>query len=455
MIEERRSQVHNIGGTRAWVIWAVAVAVYALAVFHRTSLGVAGIAAAERFHISAGQLSTFTVLQLAVYAGMQIPVGVLLDRFGSKRLIGVGLILLTLGQFWFAFATSFGAGLAARVLLGIGDAMIFTSLLRLVALWFRVKQAPIVTQITAMVGQLGAVAAATPLSWALARYGWTRSYASAASIGVFLAVGVVVLIKDSPYRGGNVERIKVRALAHSLSDVWDNPGTRLGIWAHFTSQFGALTFVMLWGYPFLVSGEGVSSTLASSMLILMTLTGMVGGPIIGWLTASIPYRRVQVVQAIVAAIILVWAVTLLWPGPAPIWLLFTLVVVTALGAPGAIVSFDVARSWHRSSHLGRATGVINIGGFVASLATIGLIGVILDWRAPGGPSTYTLLDFRIAMAVQFPFWIIGSIQLMRYRRKGLAHLEQRPGGIDALRRGDVVYPDDPDDLDDPDASGRP
>ena len=129
-------QVHNIGRRRAWVIWLVGLSVYVLAVFHRTSLGVAGLLAADRFQISAAQLATFTVVQLSVYAAMQIPVGVLIDRFGSKRLMFTGLTLMTVGQFWFAFAGSFPVGIAARILLGAGDAMIFTSLLRLVAVWF-------------------------------------------------------------------------------------------------------------------------------------------------------------------------------------------------------------------------------------------------------------------------------------------------------------------------------
>ena len=114
-------QVHTIGRRRAWAIWSVGLSVYVLAVFHRTSLGVAGLLAAERFDITAAQLSTFTVVQLSVYAAMQVPVGVLIDRFGPKRLMFTGLVLMTLGQLWFAVAGTFAVGLAARVLLGAGD----------------------------------------------------------------------------------------------------------------------------------------------------------------------------------------------------------------------------------------------------------------------------------------------------------------------------------------------
>lgn len=432
--------MHNIGRRRAWAIWAVGLAVYMLAVFHRTSLSVAGIVAAERFDISASQLSTFTVVQLAVYAAMQIPVGVLLDRFGSKRLMVVGLTLMTAGQFWFAFAGTFEIGLASRILIGCGDAMIFTSLLRLVALWFRVKQAPVVTQLTGVVGQLGAVGAATPLAASLQRFGWTWSYAAAASLGIVLGIALLLVVRDSPYAGEAVERIKIRALTRTMAEVWGNPGTRLGLWVHFTSQFGGTVFGMLWGYPFLVAGQGLSPTAASSMLILMIVTAMVVGPIIGTVTSRYPYHRSTLVLGVVAAIAGVWAVVLLWPGRAPLWLLILLVVITAIGGPGSMVGFDLARTFHPSERYGRATGMVNVGGFVASLTTIGLIGLILDHLAPGGPATYTLDDFRIAMSVQFPFWALGAVQLVRYRRKSLAMVDSYPGAMEALRTGQALLP---------------
>ncbi|MBT9255024.1 MFS transporter [Phycicoccus sp. MAQZ13P-2] len=440
-------QVHTIGKRRAWAIWVVGLSVYVLAVFHRTSLGVAGLLAAERFDISAAQLSTFTVVQLAVYAAMQIPVGVLLDRFGSKKLMLTGLLLMSGGQLWFAVAGSFEVGVAARVMLGAGDAMVFTSLLRLVAVWFRVKQAPFVTQLTGMIGQLGAVAAATPLAAALATFGWTRSFATAGGVGLLLSVGLLAVVKDSPYRGEAVEKIKVRALAKTLAEVWGNPGTRLGLWVHFSSQFGATVFTMLWGFPFLVA-EGMTQQAASLVLVAMTVTAMAAGPVVAAFTARMPYRRSQLVLGIVGVIATTWAVVLLWPGPAPTWLLYVLAVVTAFGGPGSMVGFDLARTFHPSSRLGRATGVVNIGGFTASLLAIALIGVVLDHLAPGGPEDYTLDDFRIAMSVQFLFWGLGAVQLVRYRRRSLRHIEEvNPVALDRLREGETLLPGISRDLD--------
>ncbi len=432
--------MHDIGRRRAWVIWAVGLSVYLLAVFFRTSLGVAGLLAAERFHINAAQLATFTVLQFAVYAAMQVPVGILLDRYGSKALMVTGLTLMTVGQLAFAFAGSFPVGILCRVLVGAGDAMIFTSLLRIVALWFRVKQAPLVTQLTGMIGQLGAVAAATPLSVALRGLGWTAAFAISGGLGVVLMVPLLLVVRNSPYAGSSVERVKLRALASTLREVWGNPGTRVGLWTHFTCQFSATVFTMLWGYPFLVRGEGLSSDTAANLLMLMTCTALAAGPVIARVTSGRPYHRTTLALAIVGAIATMWAVTLLWPGPAPLPLLCVLCMTMAIGGPGSMIGFDLVRSFHLPQRLGRATGVVNVGGFVASLVTMALVGIVLDARAPGGQQDYTLTDFRLAMSVQFLLWAVGASQLVRFRRKGRQLVAETPGAMEALARGEALLP---------------
>lgn len=429
-------QIHDIGRRRAWVIWLVALAVYVLAVFHRSSLGVAGIIASERFDISATSLATFTVLQLVVYAGMQVPVGVLLDRYGSRAMLIIGLVLMTVGQFAFAFSSSFVGAVAARAVLGAGDAMVFVSVIRLVTVWFLVRQAPLVTQLTGLTGQLGAIAAAGPLAYLLHELGWTRAFALTSGIGVVLLVGVLALVKDSPYRTDDVVAIKLRALAQSVRTVWGNPGTRLGMWSHFVSQFSATVFALLWGYPFLVQGLGWSTGGASTLLMAMTAWAVVSGLVTARLVSRLPYYRSWIVVAIVLAMMTAWTAVLLWPGVAPTWLVVVMAFATASGGPAAMVGFDLARSFTPPHETGRANGLVNVGGFTASLLTMALIGVVLDLSASGGMGSYTLDDFRIAMSVQYLFWVFGIVQTLRYRRRGLAHLARlHPGSVEQMRAG--------------------
>ncbi len=429
-------QIHDIGRRRAWVIWLVGLAVYVLAVFHRSSLGVAGIIASERFHISATSLATFTVLQLVVYAGMQVPVGVLLDRYGSRAMLVCGLVLMTAGQLGFAFAESFPTAVASRAVVGAGDAMVFVSVIRLVTAWFLVRQGPMVTQLTGLTGQLGAIAAAGPLSYLLHELGWTRAFALTSSIGVVLLVAVLALVKDSPYRREEAVAIKLRALAQSVRTVWGNPGTRLGMWSHFTSQFSVTVFALLWGYPFLVQGLGWTPRGASTLLMAMTAWAVVSGLVLARLVGRLPFYRSWIVVGVVIAMVVPWTAVLLWPGAAPDALVVVMAFATASGGPASMVGFDLARSFTPAHAIGRANGLVNIGGFTASLLTMALIGVVLDLSEPRGMSAYTLGDFKLAMSVQYLFWGLGVGQTLRYRRRGLAHLDRvHPGSVEQLRAG--------------------
>lgn len=429
-------QIHDIGKRRAWAIWGVALTVYVLAVFHRSSLGVAGLLAADRFDISATRLATFTVLQLVVYAGMQVPVGVLLDRFGSRALLLSGLVLMTAGQLAFAFSTTFGAAVAARAVLGAGDALIFVSVIRIVSVWFLVRQAPMVTQLTGLTGQMGAIAAAAPLTLLLDRLGWTRTFAAVSSIGVVLLIAVVMVVKDSPYKRDEVVQIKLRALAQSVRTVWGNPGTRLGMWSHFTSQFSATVFALLWGFPFLVRGLGWSEGAASGLLMAMTAWAVLSGLVLARLVARLPLYRSFIVIGVVATMATAWTAVLLWPGVAPHWLVVVMAFATASGGPASMVGFDLARSFTPVQAIGRANGLVNVGGFTASLVTMALIGVVLDLSQAGGMDAYGLDDYRLAMAVQYPFWILGVVQILRYRRRGLDHLRRvHPGALEEMQAG--------------------
>jgi hypothetical protein len=313
---------------------------------------------------------------------------------------------------------------------------VFVSVIRLVTAWFLVRQAPMVTQLTGLSGQLGAIAAAGPLSYLLNVFGWTLAFALTSSLGVVMLVGVLALVKDSPYRREEVVAIKLRALAQSVRTVWGNPGTRLGMWSHFASQFSATVFALLWGYPFLVQGLGWSPEGASTLLMAMTAWAVLSGLFLARLVARLPYYRSWIVVGVVIGMVVPWTAVLLWPGAAPDPLVVVMAFATASGGPAAMVAFDLARSFTPTHAIGRANGLVNVGGFTASLLTMALIGVILDLTAPGGMEDYTLRDFKLALSVQYLFWALGIWQTLRYRRRGLAHLARvHPGSIEQMRAG--------------------
>ena len=227
-----------------------------------------------------------------------------------------------------------------------------------------------------------------------------------------------------------------------MRTVWGNPGTRLGMWSHFVSQFSATVFALLWGYPFLVQGLGWSAGGASALLMAMTAWAVVSGLVLARLVARLPYYRSFIVISVVVAMVVPWTAVLLWPGAAPAWLVVLMAFATASGGPAAMVGFDLARSFTPAQAIGRANGLVNVGGFTASLLVMALIGVVLDLSSSGGMGSYTLGDFKLAMAVQYAFWALGVIQVLRYRRRGLAHLARvHPGSVEQMRAGQpFVHP---------------
>jgi nitrate/nitrite transporter NarK len=419
----------------AYTVWTVALLVYLLAVFHRSSLAVAGLAATERFDISAAQLATFTMLQLLVYAGMQIPVGLLVDRFGPRRVLMTGAISLTLAQAGFAFADTYAWALVARVFVGVGDAMTFICVLRLVNTWFAPRRVPLITQLTGVTGQLGAIIAAVPMTVALRELGWTKSYLIAASLGVVLTAALVAFVRDAPAaRSMSGPALSLSTIRRSLGASWAHPGTRLGFWMHFSTQFSATTFGLLWGYPFFVRGEGRSDHVAGLLLSLMVVAVMSAGPVLGWTITRHAWHRSTIVLGILGAIVGVWTVVLAWHGPAPLALLVVLVVVMGVGGPASMIGFDLARTSNPADRLGSATAIVNQAGFVASLVLVVAIGIILDWRTPGSSTAYTPSAFRWAMSFQYVLWLLGGVQIWRYRVKARARaLAEDPETYGRLR----------------------
>ncbi|MEV7008705.1 MFS transporter [Streptosporangium sp. NPDC051022] len=390
--------------SKAVIFWAVGVLAYVIAVFHRQSLGVSSIEAAARLGVGAAGLSTLAMLQLLVYAVMQVPVGVLVDRLGSKRMLVVGAVVMACGELVFALADGLAPGVAGRALIGCGDAMTFISVIRLVNIHFPARRNPVMVQLTGLIGQVGAIASTVPLIQSLHVYGWTPTFLGAAVLGLVSAFLLLTVLRDSrPGRTG--ER-------PSLGAAWAEPGTRLGMWTHAATQCSAAAFLLLWGYPFLVQGQGLSPAVAGTLLTTLTLCGMICGPLLGYLAGRFPFHRSRMVFVVVGSTAGTWTAVLAWPGRAPLWLLVLLMVVLAANGPGSMIGFDYARTFNPAARIGAATGIVNGGGFVASMTLIALIGIILDLTGES-----TLDGFRWAFAAQYPIWALGALQVLRYRGK--------------------------------------
>jgi MFS family permease len=398
---------------RAWIVWSIGLLAYIVAVLDRTTLGVSGLDAAERFGASPGVLSTFVVLQVVVYAGAQIPAGLMLDRFGSRVMICCGGALMAAGQLTMALTDSLPSAVIARAIVGLGDAFTFISVLRLVPYWFTERQIPLVTQLTGIFGQLGQVLSALPFLALLLGSGWSTAYLSVAALGALAVVLGLLLVKDTPTgRAAPAKSPTLGETLTSLKTTWLRPGTRLGFFTHMGTQFSVTVFALMWGVPYLTVAQGLSRGVAGTLLTVSVAAAIASGIVIGVFTGHNPHRRSWVVLGIIVSNAAIWAVVLALPGPAPFWLLVALIVIISVGGPGSMVGFDFARTFNPSRTLGTAVGIVNMGGFLASLLVMQAMGMIIS--AAGG---YSFTSFRLAWLVQYAIWVIAALGVLITRTK--------------------------------------
>ncbi|WP_310727959.1 MFS transporter [Streptomyces sp. N2A] len=340
--------------------WAAGALTYVVARFHSGSLGVAGTMAADRLGIDATLLSLFSAVQLGVFAATQVPVGLLVDRYAPRKLLTLSLTVMA-----------------------------------------------------------GGLAAAPPLSAALRAFGWKPVFFSVALATSCLIVAVWLGVRDAPpdaLRSGR-SGSPGETLRAALAEAWRQPATRVGLWLMFTVHFPVQVFVLLWGFPFLTQGQGLSATTASYVTAVPLVVTMALGPVFGVISGRRPHLRIPLVLVIVGATSVMWGLVLLWPGAqTPLPVLFLLAIVLGLGNPAAVFGLDIARSGSPMHPFGAATGIANIGGYTAALLAMMLIGVTLD-RAHATSADPGVADFRLALATQFLLQALGVVLLLRLLRR--------------------------------------
>ena len=178
----------NVITTKALSVWVAAVLVYIVAITGRTSFGVAGLEAIDRFEVDASRIAVFTSVQLGIYSLAQIPTGMLIDKFGPRRLLVIGSIIMGVGQVSLGFTSNYWVAIAARLLIGAGDATAFLSVMRILPYWFPLHRTPMFTQVTSSLGQLGQFISALPFAMLLGWGGWTLAFVTLGAVGILIAV---------------------------------------------------------------------------------------------------------------------------------------------------------------------------------------------------------------------------------------------------------------------------
>ena len=393
-----------------WVLWVALAGGFLLVNFHRVSTAVLSEALAREFDATGTELGFLHASFFYIYAALQLPAGLLVDRFGSRRVAAVGLLAMSAGVVGFALSGSFLAAFLSRAVVGLGGSVLFIATLRFLANWYRPREFATMTGLTVAAAGVGGVLATTPLALAVESTGWRNSMLAAALAGFAFALAVAVLVRDRPSAAGfePIDGVTPPEGFPDLGTVVSN--TRRVLAAPSTWLLGFVLFFLLgtnftvlglWGVPYIVHLYDVSVPRASNYVLLGNLGLLVGPPTVGWISDRIG-RRVPIMFAAVLTFVLSYAVILLAVTP-PLAVGGVVLFAANFTAGGNILAYAVVKERHAAAASGTVTGTVNSIGYFGAAVFPAAMGAVLDayWtgESVAGARIYTAFGYRVAFGI--------------------------------------------------------
>ncbi|WP_416897601.1 MAG: MFS transporter [Minwuia sp.] len=392
----------RLGGGRAWIVWFLAANAFFFAFFQRAAPSVMVDPLMTTFSVGAGVMGNLAALYLYIYAVLQLPVGLMLDRWGPRILLTGGMLVAAAGTAAFAFAENIWVAYAGRLAIGAGSAVGFISALTLAAAWHTPGRFGMFSGMTMGYAMLGGFLAQGPLGHVVEQMGWRDPVAFTAVWGAALAVLIWIVVRDRP-DGGRVQRTGSQSLGRSLLQAMSlRHNWVLGVYGCFLSG-PFLSYGLLWGVPHIMLIYDVGRETAGFSASLMTIGFAIGGPLGGFLSDRFRRRKLPLMIAAGTSLLL-WAVMLYGP-PMPLFTYQIMIFLVGLFGGSMILTLALARELSPPSIGGAVTGFVN-GAFVGGGALMQpLVGIVLDlaWdgtvTADGAVPYYSPAHFDTALSV--------------------------------------------------------
>jgi len=406
-------QNSEIGSARAWFIWSLAALAFGYAFFHRVAPSVMVSDLMAEFAIGAGVLGTLSALYFYPYVLMQIPLGVLIDRWGARKLLAIALSIATAGSFLFASSTTVEMAYIGRFLIGVGSAVGFLGSLAIAAKWFPKDRFAFLAGLTMFFAMMSGIFAQGPLAAFVNSFGWRNALWSLGSTGALLAVAILIFVRNSP-QGADTHKQPKESWG-VIGKALKQAGTDLDVWkvaiVASTMSGPMLTLGALWGTPYLMTAYGLDRTTAASLVSILLLAWAFGAPFSGWLSDRIRKRKMLLVGG---SFILTCTMGLLvfLPG-LPLSATIALLALSGLSGAAMAVCFALVREISPPQIGTSVTGIVNSMTVASGAVLQPAVGFMLDQLWSGtttnGARAYLPTDFRTAFILIFIACLIGFL----------------------------------------------
>lgn len=386
-----------------WFICGLGAMYYCYEYFLRISPSVMTPELMSTYDLTGAQVGNLSAYYYHAYVPMQIIVGLLMDRFGPRRLLTIACLLCAIGMYLFAGIHGLALAKAGRFLVGFGSAFAFVGALKLATIWLPPNRFALVSGIILCLGMTGAMVGDILLRATVDALGWQTTIYISAVLGVFLAVLLWGIIRDasSDHPNHHVHVIDFKSVLVGLVLALKNPQIWLNAFVGFLLYISLSAFAELWGIPYLEQAHGLTKGHAAYANSMIFLGWAVGGPVWGWFSDFIRRRCMPITIASIGGLIM--ACVLLYVPGLSLTAIYIVLFVFGFFSSVQILVFAICHEASQMKIAGTAIALTNMVVMVGGNVFQPVIGELLDMRwvntMTHGARVYPAEAYQIALSV--------------------------------------------------------
>ncbi|MGA4519105.1 MFS transporter [Solibacillus silvestris] len=401
-----------------WVVFVSVLLTYLLMASQRTAPGLITDQLMNDFNITATTIGLITGVQFFVYTSLQIPMGILADRFGPNFFLIFGAVLAGVGTVLYSIGTHESVLFLSRIFTGIGDATIWVNMMLILGQWFYKKEFVRLVGFAGMTGSLGFLLATVPFSAWIGILGWRGAFFS---LGLLVSIcGIllyVVLIKQAkkafpqitPVVNEPVQREKTAGIVKRVFSSRQ-------AWALFLCHFGVVGgyvgFISSWAVPYGMDLYEMSRSQASQLIMVGLVGAIIGAPFMSWVASM--YESIKKPYIAVQTIVFTsWFMFLLFQGYPSLIGVIVLFFLIGFGYGASALTFAAVRQSFPMKESGIVSGFANTGGFLSAVLLPIFLGAILDYVQASSLNLQNGYFYGFIIPVIFS--LVGLIGIMLYK----------------------------------------